>query len=79
MDHSKYMQLQTDLLKLADIQNSLNILKTFMDKEDDTSCKLSDVVNTIISYRMYLVKNLMTNEYFTLYNLADTIKFILNE
>lgn len=72
-------KMRNDMIKLVDIQRSLKTLQPLMAKQDDLSNTLSDIWNTILDYRGYVVKNIMDNKHMQIAGLPSDIRMILNK
>ena len=72
-------RMRDDMIKLVDIQRSIKTLQPLMAKKDDLSNTLSDVWNTLLDYRGYVIKNLFDNKHMQIAGLPYDIKIILDK
>lgn len=77
-DETEESKMRDDMIKLIDIQRSLKILQPLMTKKNDLSNTLSDVWNTILDYRSYVIKNLIDNKHMKIAGLPSDIRNVLN-
>lgn len=75
-DESK---MREDMIRLVDIQRSLKALQPLMEKKDNLSNTLSDIWNTILDYRGYVIKNLFDNKHMQIADLPYNFKIILDK
>ena len=72
-------RMRDDMIKLVNIQRSLETLEPLMSKKDDLSNILSDIWNTILDYRGYVIKNVFDNKHMQIAGLPSDIKMILDK
>ena len=72
-------RMRDDMIKLVNIQRSLETLEPLMSKKDDLSNILSDIWNTILDYRGYVINNVFDNKHMQIAGLPSDIKMILDK
>lgn len=74
MDNNESKNMRNDLLRLVNIQTSLQTLQTLLSNKDDLANTLSDIWNTIIDYRSYVIENLLENKHMQIASLPEEFK-----
>ena len=72
-------RMRENMIRLVNIQTSLNTVQSLMVNKDDLANTLSDVFNTILDYRGLVVQNLAENKHMQVAGLVEEFQRILSK